>query len=356
MALHVVILAGGRGERFWPLSRRERPKQMLALLGSESLLMATLRRVMTRVPADRLWLAAASDHEGLLRQLDLPAGLSVLWETAGRNTAPALGAAALCAARAGAQALLVVPSDHWIPDAREFWRAVEIAEPLVQAEAERIVTFGIRASHPETGYGYVERGAAIAGREGAYDVTRFHEKPDRATAERYLASGRFYWNSGIFVVHATGILRLLREHVPALGAPLDRLERDLESGAPEPFRTYFESAPSISIDHAVAERARRVAVVEATFEWSDLGSWPSWGEHQPADALGNQVQGACVSVESGNNLVYSESGGLVGLVGVHDLVVVRLNDATLVCSRDRAQDIRKLVEQGRTDEILAKFF
>lgn len=356
MSLHAVILAGGRGERFWPLSRRKRPKQLLPLSSSTSLLEGTIERIALRVPRERRWIAAAEDLKPALGSmaLDLPAD-QILWETVGRNTAPALGAAAECVLAKGGGTLLVLPSDHWIPEPDAFWSAIESGASLLEPGSERVVTFGIQVDYPETGYGYVERGEALDSSGRDFAVKRFHEKPDLESARRYAAQPGFYWNSGIFLFEAEGVAALLRRHAPAMEAPLDRLRAELRAGAPH-WSAYYEACPAISIDYAVAEKAADVAVVEARFSWSDLGSWPAWGEHQPPDAKGNRARGTVLNVDSESCLLYSEGDGLLATLGVKDLIIVRVGDATLVCAKDRAQEIRRLVEEGKLDAKLQRFF
>lgn len=364
MSLHVVILAGGRGERFWPLSRRLRPKQLLPLVGDRSLLEATVSRVASRVQPAHRWIAAAVDLRSSLDQLPLevPRG-HFLWETIGRNTAPALGAAAESILAEGGGPLVVLPSDHWIPDAEEFWRSLGVAETLLVDHAERVVTLGITPSYPETGYGYIERAellplpATAPTGLRAYRVRSFHEKPSFERAEAYLAAGDCYWNSGIFLFDAAGVARLLRRHCPEMAPALDRLRTALSRGpTAEDWSAYYEACPSISIDYAVAERAEDVAVVEAPFAWSDLGSWPAWGDQQPVDARGNRVRGPVLAQDSADCLLYSEDGGLLAVLGVQGMIVVRVGDATLVCAKDRAQEIRRLVEEGKLDARFARHF
>ena len=356
MSLHAVILAGGRGERFWPLSRRARPKQLLPLISDVSLLEGTLERIALRVPRERRWIAAAEDLKPTLVEmpLELPPD-QILWETVGRNTAPALGAAAECVLAKGGGTMLVLPSDHWIPDAEAFWAAVDVGETLIDAGSERVVTFGIEVAYAETGYGYVERGAPLGSSGRAFVVSHFHEKPDLERAQRYAARPGFYWNSGIFVFDAAGVASLLRRHVPSMEAPLERLRHELRQGSVR-WSDYYEACPAISIDYAVAEQADDVAVVEARFPWSDLGAWPAWGEQQIPDANGNRARGNVLNLDSEDCLLYSEGEGLLATLGVKDLIVVRVGDATLVCAKDRAQEIRRLVEEGKLDAKLRPFF
>ncbi|MCK4414373.1 MAG: mannose-1-phosphate guanylyltransferase [Candidatus Eisenbacteria sp.] len=340
--LEGVILAGGRGERFWPLSRRRRPKQLLALIGEESLLAATWRRMRARLEPAAIRVVAGEDLQApITAELPELTPGGFIGEPVGRNTAPAIAVAAALGRRGGRDPLqLVVPADHWIPDPAAFWESVHIAEQVAAAADRPLVTFGVPITRPETGYGYIERGAPRAEGPGAYGVARFHEKPQREQAQAYRDAGGYYWNSGIFLWRASAILEELERHLPALS----RLVTPLTS-TPDPgtlIGEIFAAAPSESIDWGVLEHSARVAVVEAGFEWSDLGSWPSWGERMAPDGDGNVARGAVVSRDTQGCLLYAEQG-LIATLGVRDLVVVRTGDATLVIDRERCQDIRQII-------------
>lgn len=362
MDLDVVILAGGRGERFWPLSRRLRPKQLLDLVGDRSLLEATVERLASRVAAERTWVVTGSD----LRPAVLALGLGVpesrwLWEPVGRNTAAAIGAATerILAAH-GETEILVLPSDHWVPDPVRFWEAVDRGQRLLRGGRD-LVIFGLRPTYPETGYGYIERGGPVDGLAGCFSVAEFHEKPDGEQARAYLERGGFYWNAGIFLFRASSLARRLRNLLPEMAAPLDALRRRLSAGEraaddPDVWRAFFEAAPSISFDHGVLERSDDVSMVEADFPWSDLGTWTSLADVMPSDPHGNRSSGEVMSLDSEGCVLYADDGGLLAVLGVKDLVVVRSGDATLVCPRDRAQEVRRLVQEGRADARLARFF
>ncbi len=357
MELHAVILAGGRGERFWPLSRRDAPKQMLRLVDEETLLGATLRRVADRVPAASTLVVIGADLRAATERLKLPLPPSqFLWEPVGRNTAAAIGAAVERIGASANRAILVLPSDHWIPDGQAFWEAVDAGLDLL-ASGEPVVTFGVRPVYPETGYGYIERGEPLPAAAGAYRVTRFHEKPDAGRAQAYLDGGACLWNSGIFLFDAAAMAALLRRHLPEMAPVLDRLRVDLGAGEePAVWERYFRAATAVSIDHGVMEKADRVAVLEAGFAWSDLGTWTSLGDRLPADADGNRIRGEVMTLDSSDCVLYSGDGGLLAVLGVQDLIVVRVGDATLVCPRGKAQEVRRLVQEGKTDVRLGRFF
>lgn len=355
MRLHAVILAGGRGERFWPLSRHERPKQFLPLGGSRTLLQETAERVEGWVERGRLWAVAPA---GLMSEIRRQLGEALapeccVEEPVSRNTAAAIGAAAAAIeSRDPGALMLVLPSDHWIPDADQFRTDVEQAVAAA-AQVGGLHLFGIPIAWPSTGYGYVEEGEAVAGVPGVSKVTRFHEKPDAERAVLYARDPRMLWNAGIFVWSAATILAALREHVPALAERLTALERLLGQGlrGPDPqalalLERYFREAPAEPIDTLVLERHPAVYVKRARFRWSDLGSWFSWSERIGPDAAGNQGRGTLLARDT-RDCIYYEEGGLLALLGVHDLIVVRLDDVTLVCAKDRAQEVRQILQDAR---------
>jgi mannose-1-phosphate guanylyltransferase/mannose-1-phosphate guanylyltransferase/mannose-6-phosphate isomerase len=312
-----VILSGGAGTRLWPLSRAGRPKQFLALAGEESLLKATARRAAG-------WgapIVVAAREQALAVRGEVPDARLVL-EPCARGTAAAVALAAL-EANAG-DLLLVMPSDHHIEDEDAFRAAVATARPL--AADGWLVTFGITPDRPETGYGYIKRGEELA--EGAFRAARFAEKPDRATAQAWVAEGGWDWNAGIFLFAREALLDALRRHAPAV---LTAVEGD------------FESAPSASIDTAVMEKAGKVAVVPATMGWTDIGSWEALHALGPVDGDGNLLTGDVVAPDSRNCLVRSD-GPVVVALGVEDLVIVATERAVLVVPKGETQRVREAIE------------
>jgi mannose-1-phosphate guanylyltransferase/mannose-6-phosphate isomerase len=344
--LEAVILAGGRGERFWPLSRRARPKQLLRLFGETSLLRAAWDRMRHRLPPEAIRVVAGADLERAVRE-DLPelSENGFVREPVGRNTGPACAVAAALALREGHDPLqLVVPADHWIPETARFWECVDEAIAVASAPDAPLVTFGVPITRAETGYGYLERGAPRPESPRAHQVARFHEKPDPAAALGYAGNATFYWNSGIFLWRASALLEEVERHLPELAAALARLR-----GPASPHThlgEVFVAAPAISIDHGVLERSTRVALVEACFAWNDLGNWSSWADQTGGDADGNACRGASVSVDAHGCVLYADSG-LVAVLGVRDLIVVRAGDVTLVADRNRAQEVRRLLDALR---------
>ena len=348
MQRSALILAGGSGTRFWPASRGARPKQLLALDGERTLLRATVERLAPVVGPEAVWISTTEQLAPAVRA-ELPgiAAERVLAEPAGRNTAPAIAASLAAmpeAARDGVVAVL--PSDHRVADPEAF-RATLAAAARAAAELDRIVALGVRPRWPETGFGYLELGGPLgAGPEGLRAVERFREKPDRATAETFLASGRHLWNAGIFVFRGTTLAAELERHAPELAAGIAAWDRSGRTAG------LYAALPSISIDYAVMEPSDRLAALVLDCGWNDLGSWQALYEVLAAGENGNRVHGDVVEIDSANNLLFAASG-LVAALGVSDLIVVRTGDAVLVLPRERAQEVRRLVERlrasGRTD-------
>lgn len=345
--LQPVLLSGGSGTRLWPLSREAYPKQFLPLAGDDTMLQATWQRVAAIAEAAPI-VVAGEDHRFLvaeqLRQIGAPTPAIVL-EPLGRNTAPAIAAAALQALAGGEDPLLLVlPSDHVVRDGQAFRAAVRLAMPA--AEAGALVTFGIVPDAPETGFGYIHAEAGEAGNgDGVRKVLRFVEKPDSATAQSYLEAGGYYWNSGMFLLRASRYLDELQRFRPdivaAVRASFDDAVRDgdfirLDKAA-------FAACPSDSIDYAVMEKTDAACVLPVDIGWNDVGSWSALWEVSQQDADGNAHHGDVVSIDSRNSYAYARR--LVALVGVDDLVVVETDDAVLVARKDRVQQVKDVVAQ-----------
>lgn len=347
--VHAVILAGGSGTRFWPASRQARPKQLLPLAGraDEPLIAATVRRLHPLVTADRVWIATgARIADATAAVLPEVPRAHLLVEPAARNTAAAIGWASATIARADADAIVCVfPADHFIADEPGF-REV-LARAIAAAEGGWITTIGIVPTRPETGYGYIEVGDPVS--NGVNAVARFVEKPDRERAARFVAGGKHLWNAGMFFFRASAMRAAIAKHLPALGAGLDRLDAASARGEEaKALAEVFPVLPSISIDHGVLENAERLAVVPGSFGWNDIGSWEVAWELAPKDAAGNVTPEGTVAVDAANNLVrdLTSTPGKkrYALVGVNDLVIVETDDAVLVIPRERAQDVRAVVE------------
>ncbi|MCC7386761.1 MAG: mannose-1-phosphate guanylyltransferase [Deltaproteobacteria bacterium] len=346
---HVVIMAGGSGTRFWPKSRAAHPKQFLKLGGPVSLLRQTAERVLPLVGWERLVVVTAAVHaEHAARDLpELPAR-NLLIEPVGRNTAPCIGwATRTILARDPTARLAVLPADHFIADAAGFRAHLEAA---LGAARDRIVLLGLVPTRPETGYGYIQRGAD-ARSEGEWrfhEVARFVEKPDRATAERYLLSGDFLWNSGMFVFPAAVMDTAIRALLPDLARGLDRLEQ-----APPALGEIYPTLPAISIDYGVMEKAEGVLVLPSRFPWSDVGSWDAVHEIEAKDADDNVLRGDALALGVKRSLIEAAAGRLVAAIDVEDLIIVDTPDALLVAPRGRSQEVKRAVDalakRGRKD-------
>lgn len=343
--LFPVLLCGGPGTRLWPLSRADAPKPLLSLAGGRTPLQVAAARVGDAARFEPPIVAASAQHRFLvaeqLRELGT-AGATILLEPVARNTAPAIAAAALAASAKDPDAiLLVMPTDHHLPDTDAFLAAVSAG--LDAAEQGSLVLFGLEPDRPATGYGYIRASATGVG--AARAVERFIEKPDMATAERLLAEGGCFWNSGIFLLPVRRLLDELRAHAPAVLAAVERaveaaaVDADFLRLDPEA----FAESPSISIDHAVMERTAHAVVLPAAFAWADLGSWSDLWAVGARDAAGNVLAGDVVALETSGSYLRSE-GPLVATLGVQDLIVVATRDAVLVAARSADQRVGAVVE------------
>jgi mannose-1-phosphate guanylyltransferase/mannose-6-phosphate isomerase len=344
--LQPVLLSGGSGTRLWPLSREAYPKQFLPLADDDTMLQATWRRVAALADAAPI-VVAGEEHRFLvaeqLRQIGAPTP-AILLEPVGRNTAPAIAAAALQAMAAGDDPLLLVlPSDHVVRAAAAFQAAVRAAMPA--AEAGKLVTFGIVPAAPETGFGYIQAGPG----EGVRPVLRFVEKPDAATAQAYLAAGGYYWNSGMFLLRASRYLEELQRFRPdilaSVRAAFAAAARDGDFIRLD--KTAFAACPADSIDYAVMEKTDAAAVLPVDIGWNDVGSWSALWEVSAQDADGNAHHGDVIAIDSRNSYAYARR--LVALVGVDDLVVVETDDAVLVARKDRVQQVKDVVARLKAE-------
>lgn len=347
--LHAVIMAGGSGTRFWPKSRRDRPKQLLRLHGEATMIQQTLARIAPLVPPERLWIVTGADQaEATRAQLPGLPPAQVVGEPCPRDTAACVGlAAALVAARDPEGTMIVMPADHVIEPAEAFLASVRAAAAVVDEDPAAIVTFGIVPDRPETGYGYIERAAEIGRPEGIplYAVERFREKPDRIAAEQFLATGRFFWNAGIFVWRARTILDELNRQREGLGAAIGRVAATIDTRefGPTLDREYpaMEKAP---IDKAVMEHAPKVRVLEVPYRWNDVGDWRALPGLVPADERGNTIQGPVRAIDTDDCIIVADDGELIATLGVEGLVIVRSGGATLVARKDHLDKLKGLVE------------
>lgn len=354
-----VILSGGAGSRLWPLSRSKYPKQFLPILGDKSLFVQTLERVSPAYGFAPAMVVANEHHRFIVNEQTGKAGATLdalLLEPVGRNTAPAFAVAALKAAEADPdQLLLFLPSDHVILDTPGFHKAVAVAAEA--AGAGNLCCFGMTPTRPDTGYGYIAAGEAIKGIAGAFQIEGFREKPDEATAAEYLASGDYSWNSGMFLMKASVLLSEFEALQPTMLAycrdALASVEADLNFLRMD--EQVFSRVPANSVDYAIMEKTSRSAVVPAEFGWSDVGSFSSLADVQTPDAAGNVTIGDVI-LEDAKNCFVSSENKLVTLLGVDDLVVVSTDDAVLVAPKSRDQDIKRIVNRLQDgDRIEAEF-
>jgi mannose-1-phosphate guanylyltransferase/mannose-6-phosphate isomerase len=351
--IYPVILSGGSGTRLWPLSRSMYPKQFIKFFSSQnaSFLSAALARLKQSSGFKAPILLCNNDHRFLIREeverLEIDP-LAIILEPVARNTAPAIAVAALVALEASPKAILaVMPSDHVVKDDAVFAAAVERAAEV--AATGRLVLFGIKPAEPHTGYGYIQQGSPLSGFDGrAFAVQSFAEKPDRKTAETYLAAGDRYWNSGIFVLNARTFLdeieRLHPEILQAARAALAGAREDL--GFLRLDKSGFAASPNISVDYAVMEKTNAAAVLPLDVGWSDVGSWSSLWDIAPRDSAGNFVKGEAILEDTSDCFIHSEKA-IVSTIGVKDLVIVDTPDALLVADKNRTQDVTKVVQRLR---------
>lgn len=352
--LYLIIMAGGSGTRFWPESRRGKPKQFLTLAGERSLLQQAFHRCRPWIPAERMRVVTNADHLAeTMRQLPDLAREHILLEPCGRNTAPCIGLAAWHVWQHDPRAvILVTPADHLIRPESEFRATVERAVRLIEQRPEASVLFGIQPSYAATGYGYIERGQPVADAAGdAWLVKTFREKPNEETARQFLATGNFYWNSGIFVWRAGRILEMLKEFQPAIYSGLANLTaRAASVGWETAVNEEFAKLPSISIDNGVLEpiAARNssddsIVVIPASFEWDDVGSWQALPKVLGTDSRGNTITGASCQIDTNDCVIRSTDDHLVATIGLKDFVVVHTDDATLIAPKGDEAALRKLV-------------
>ncbi len=362
--IHAVILAGGSGSRLWPLSRQHLPKQFLSLDGDASLLQTTINRLSPVIKAENILIVTQESHaKGEAYHALLP--YRTLFEPVGRNTAPAIALAAACLMADGADPIMVVlPADHIIKDEVRFRDHLSIA--IKAAEHGKLITFGIRPNRPDTGFGYIKarRGSpldkggvgGIRDRQEVYEVERFTEKPDPATAEHFLKQGDYYWNSGMFVWRASVILAEIRQHLPAVYQVIQTIIAESRAGMSfqQAVEVHFAAMPSISIDYGVLEKSDRVSLIPCDIGWNDVGSWQAVHEISAKDENGNVLQGNVIALDCHNSLIRAEKR-LVAAIGVEDICVIETADAVLISKSDQTQRVREVVdalhEKGATEHL-----
>jgi mannose-1-phosphate guanylyltransferase len=352
-------MAGGRGERFWPQSRESTPKHLLPIVGDKPMLAQTVDRAAAAVPLGNIFvITTQAQREGCQAACPgLPAE-NIIAEPVGRDTAAATGLAMLLVKqRSPRAAFAMLPADHVIKDTAEYVKLLNIAFESAEA-ADVLVTLGIKPTAPETGFGYIHQAGVwreVGGRD-VMQVERFVEKPNLETAERYVASGEYYWNAGMFVWRVPVVEAAFKAHAPELHAGLASLETAATAGGwNAALAALYPNLKKVSVDYALMEKSGNVVVVPATFDWDDVGAWPALAKHFEPDAHGNVLRGHALVEKGTHNIVISTDGHLVGVVGVSDLVVVHTPGATLVCPKGRAQEIKALLQRIKEDPEKHKF-
>ena len=354
MKICAVIMAGGKGERFWPMSRTHRPKQFLPLTHTDiTMIQQTVNRILPLVNNEDILVVTNGRYQALTHQ-QLPELLleNILCEPMGKNTAPAIGfAAAMLQKKVGDCVMLVLSSDHLIVDEEKFRKVLHTAIETAEKD-ENIVTIGIEPMYPETGFGYIRYDAANP-QDGVYAVKQFVEKPDYATAMTYLSTGEYLWNSGMFVFKVSTIMDQFKHFMPKLYEGLQRIEQAVDSPAfDSELREEFEKFDSISIDYGIMEHAQHIYTVPGNFGWDDVGSWTAVGRIHEKDENGNAIQGDVLAIDTNDCTIYGNKR-LVTTLGISGLVIVDTDDVLMICNKDQAQQVKVFLEalrgKGRHD-------
>ena len=347
--MYAVIMAGGKGTRFWPKSREKMPKHLLDIVSAKTIIQETVERIAPLIPEENILIVTGESHaDELMRQVPRIPRENIIVEPLGRNTAPCIGLAALHIKRKSPHAVMVVlPADHLITDASRFRRLLSSACKIAN-RGDCLLTIGIKPTSPETGYGYIERGSLHAKVKGTdvFAVKSIREKPPLKQAKAFLKKGDFYWNSGMFVWRVDTILEAIEQWLPQIYDGLLEIESAIGiEGEKEALRRVYKKIPSISIDYGVMEKADNILLIEGDFGWSDIGSWDALWEVSYKDENGNAAncRDLFIGVDTRNSLIHG-SGKLVVLLGVEDLIVVDAEDSLLICKRGSSQDVKKVVE------------
>jgi len=339
--LYGVILAGGYGERFWPKSKPDIPKQLFSISGKKTLLEETLDRISHLIPKERIFIVTNKDIGAkILSAIPRLKVDNIIAEPMRKNTAPAIALASLYLKNRDKEAVMaILPADHFIPDKEMFLKILSIAYEYAQKK-ESLITLGIKPTRPETGYGYIEVGKQIATKNGVsiYEVKSFREKPDQETAKKFLSSGGYLWNSGMFIWHVETILDAFSKFMPELYSKLMKIQNN-ELKVEE----FFQEVENISIDFGIMEKAKNIFMIEGDFKWDDIGSWNALERIYPKDENKNVVLTKHIGIDTQNCIITGE-GKLIATIGISDLIVVDTKEAILICPKKRAEEVKKIVE------------
>ena len=350
--LYTLIMAGGAGTRFWPRSKTAKPKQYLNMFGNDSLLQSTIKRFATFTETDKIYIVSGKSQAVVLEeQTPMLPKENLIYEPVGKNTLPCIGLAAMLAEKENPDGIMVVsPADHLIENDELFEETV-LAAAKIADEMDGIVTLGIKPTYPATGFGYVQTAENITGNEKIkqFKVEQFVEKPDEQTATNYLKQGGFYWNSGLFIFKISVFIDSIKQFAPDLYNDLKKIQADFGTPSYEQtLDTIYRAVKSISVDYGIMEHAKNIYLVEGNFDWNDLGSWESVYLTDKKDENGNAGSGESIFIDSKNSYIHSENG-LVALVGLDDVIVVQDGNTTLVCKREKAEDVKKIVDQLKAE-------
>lgn len=356
-SFHVIVMAGGKGERFWPLSRSQWPKQFLTIAGERSMLQMTVDRLRQLVPLQNILIVTHMNYENIVKeQLPELSPENILLEPVGRDTAACIGLAAYkIAAQSPGSELLIVPADHYVEDVEAFLSCIEQGRAVLR-ETKGIVTLGIKPTYPETGYGYMdvnntdEGERVLAGRK----VKRFLEKPNRETAERFVRQPNYYWNSGMFLWHTDTIESMIQQHLHDLHRGLEMIRPALgTSDEREVMERVYPRLPAISIDYGVMEKADNIYMVPCDCGWNDVGSWGALDKIADRDMHDNVIQGNVVNIDTHDCIIHSAGDKLIATLGIQDIIIVDTEDITLVCSKDKSQHIKELLKELKKQKMEA---
>ena len=345
--LNAVIMAGGHGERFWPRSRFHKPKQLQAIAGTETMLQVTVKRIRPLIPLERVYIVTSQEIEAEVRnQLPELPEENIIPEPIGRNTAAAIGLAAIWIGRDDTSAAMaVLPADHVIPDEENFLTCLSAGRASAEKQ-ESLVVFGIKPAGPETGYGYIKAGHKIGEENGVeiYPAEAFVEKPDPVMAKEFVESGRHYWNSGMFVWTYTVIMEAIKKYMPRLFEGLERIRNAPSGNHRETIAEVYAELESVSIDYGVMEKAVNRIMLRGNFRWNDVGSWLAMERIRQKDELGNVSQGKFVGIDTRDSIIIGDKP-LIAAIGLSNMIIVATDDAVLVCPKEKAQEVKQMVKK-----------